>query len=164
MIAAKTVTVSGGKVLEVKSVKPSVKVNSISTYGSSSKTDTSATVYFNESKNTTCGVTTTNYSQPHVTLQLSGYGAATGAVLTFVEGSNGEVRLYSSNGGTTSINNFSWTSDGTCQRWVGYYKSVSAGNDQKNHAGTLTGNSLVMTYDGVNYTVDGVSITISNPS
>lgn len=164
MIAAETFTVSGGKVLEVKSVKPSVKVNSISTYGSSSKTDTSATVYFNESKNSTCGITTTNYSQPYVTLQLSGYGAATGAVLTFVEGSNGEVRLYSSNGGTTSINNFSWTSDGTCQRWVGYYKSVSAGNDQKNHAGTLTGNSLVMTYDGVNYTVDGVSITISNPS
>ncbi len=155
----------------VKSTKPTVSITARSNYGSSSNTPTSATVYFNTTQNTTCGITTTNYSQPHVTITIGNMGDATEARLFFKESNGGTVHLYTSNGGKTATDYYSWTANGGCQRWVGYFESVSAGNDKKTDAGTLTATELIMIYNEstltfklAEVTEDKVnSITISNP-
>ena len=159
-----TVPLTGMPKFTVSTVTPTVKISARTSYGSSSHTDTSATVYFNESKNSTCGITTTNYSQPSVTITLSGYGKASGASLAFAASNNGTVHLYTSNGGTSAVSTYTWTGNGECLRWVGYYQYVSGGSDRKTAAGTLTATTLVLTYNGDSYTVDIPDITISNPS
>lgn len=149
----------------VSSVTPTVKITARTSYGSSTNTDASATVYFNTSTNTTCGITTTNYSQPYVTITLAGYGNATGASLKFTTSNNDEkVHLYTSNGGSTATDSYTWTGNGTCQRWIGYYKSVSASSDSKTAAGTLTAKELTLTANNMSFTVDVPDITINNPS
>jgi len=103
-------------------------------------------------------------------MTLSGYGNAKGATMTFAASNGGKVHLYTSNGGTSAVDNYSWTGNGTCQRWVGYWKS-NTGNDNMTAAGTLTSSALTLTgSDGKTYSVavskmhSGVNaITISNP-
>lgn len=162
-------TVTNGSVTEltnapsytVWSVTPSVKITARTSYGSSTNTDTSATVYFNSSSGT-CG---TNYSQPYVSITLYDKGEANSASLAFSTTDNGgTVHLYTSNGGSTTTNKYEWTANGACQRWVGYYKSKTASTDDKTAAGTLKATELTLVYDGKGYTVDITDITISNPS
>ena len=148
----------------VSSAAPSAKITARTSYGSSTNTATSATVYFNESKNTTCGITTTNYSQPSVTITLSGYGNASGASLLFTASSGGTVHLYTSNGGSSTTDKYEWTGNGECLRWVGYYKYQSGGSDSKTAAGTLTATKLTVTYNGMSFEVDVPDITFNNAS
>ena len=160
-----SVTLTGGDlpdagVITVTSTEPSVKITGATTYGSSSRSDYTATVYFNVT-NGSCGIK--NYSQPHVTITLSGIGKATGATMTFAASNGGDVRLYTSNGGTSAVSTYSWTKDGGCQRWVGYFKSNSAATDTKTPAGTLTSEQLVLTDSAGSYTVSVTKFTINNP-
>ena len=152
----------------VSSVAPTVKITAISNHNNkdsktSSKTDTTATVYFGSADSSGCS-SITNYTQPHVTITLAGYGQASGATLTFAKSGGGTVHLYTSNGGTSTVNTFTWTANGTCQRYVGYYKSKSAQTDDHTVAGTLTATELVLTYSGMTFKVDIADITINNPS
>ena len=146
-------------VITITSTAPSVKITARSNYNSSSNTDTTATVYFGSSSGT-CG---TNYQQPSVTITLSGIGNATGATMTFVKTGGGNVLLYTSGGGTTPTSTYSWSTNGTCQRYVGYYKTVSAGTDEHTAAGELKSSELVLTDSAGTYIVS-VDITINNPS
>lgn len=149
-------------VITVTSTAPSVSITARTNYGSSTNTATSATVYFNSSSGT-CG---TNYSQPYVSITLAEMGNASKATLTFAPATEGgTVHLYTSNGGTSATASYEWTSNGACQRWVGYYKSKSMSTDDKTPAGTLTATALVLTAGEVNYTVTlATPITINNPS
>lgn len=120
---------------------------------------TSATVYFKctrSGEGTTCSPYRHNYSRPSVTITLSGIGNATQADLTF--GTN--VQIYN---GTTQTTGYSWTSNTTCVRNIGYYRSVTASSDDKTAAGTLTCSTLVLTYGGNAYNFAIPTITISNP-
>lgn len=160
------VTLSGNglpqaPIITISSVAPTVSITARSTYGSSSNTSTSATVYFGESSGT-CN--STNYSQPYVSITLAGIGKATNATLTFATANASTVHLYSTNGGSTATSTYSWTANGVCQRYVGYWKSQT-GDDKKTAAGTLTASELVLTAGGVTYKVTLTTpITISNPS
>lgn len=147
--------------ITVSSTAPSVKITGATTYGSSSKSDYSATVYFNVTDGS-CGIK--NYSQPNVTITLAGIGKATEATMTFAESNGGTVHLYTSNGGTTAVATYVWTGNGGCQRWVGYFKSNSVATDTKTPAGELKGTVLVLTDKDGTYTVDVTDITINNPS
>ena len=147
-------------VITVTSTAPTAKITAITTYGSSSKTDNTATVYFNSSSST-CG---TNYSQPYVSITLSNKGNATGATMTFAATKGGTVHLYTSNGGSSAVSTYSWTTDGACQRWVGYYKSKTASTDDKTAAGELKATKLVLTDESGNSYEVSVDITINNPS
>jgi hypothetical protein len=94
-------------------------------------------------------------------------GNATAATLTFKESNNGTVRLYSTlsrNGETTDqTDRYTWSSNGNCLRYVGYLNQVT-GSDRATPAGTITAGTLVLTYGGVDYTVDIADITIINPA
>ncbi len=151
---------AGAPTFEVWSIAPTVRITARSDYGSSSNTDTSATVQFGSSKGT-CG---TNYQQPYVSITLSGKGQATSAYLQFAASSGGTVHLYASGGGSTSTNKYEWTADGVCQRYVGYYKSKTASTDDMTVAGTLTATTLKLIHGGVEYSFDINDITINNPS
>ena len=150
-------------VFTISSKVPSVKITGRTNYGSSTNTDTSATVFFNATQSSGCS-SITNYSQPYVIITLSGCGKNTSASLQFTKSGGGTVHLYTSNGGTTATDSYTWTGDGTCQLWVGYYKSKSAQTDEKTAAGTLEASKLVLTHGNISFTVDLASkITISNP-
>ena len=58
---------------------------------------------------------------------------------------------------------FAWTADSDCLRWVGYWNSQT-GNDRATAAGTIKATELVLSYGGVEYTVDIDDITIINPT
>lgn len=156
--------------ITVTSTAPSIKITGISTHsgiGTSSKSDYAATVYFGQ-KNVidACGsLTGYNYSHPYVTIALSGFGKASNATLAFTTTSNsGKVYLCTSNlsNNTYDTDSYTWTADGSCQRWVGLWDSKTAG-DSKTAAGTLTSGPLVLSDSAGTYSVN-VTITISNPS
>ncbi|MBQ4547436.1 MAG: hypothetical protein IJA17_09845 [Oscillospiraceae bacterium] len=165
------VNVTGIPSYQIYSITPSVQITEAKSGSTSSSTAAatgySTTVYFVESKNTTCGITTTNYTSPYVKIAIAGYGSASDATLTFVESNNGTVRLYTtggsgnSNSGATS--SFIWTAEGICMRYVGDYGYRSGGSDSKTAAGTLKATKLVLTYGGHSFEVDIPDITISNP-
>ena len=142
---------------------PTAKITARTNYGSSTHTDTSATVYYNYSAGNGC-TAFDNYTQPTVTITLADCGNASGASMQFVKSDGGTVHLYTSNGGTSAVDTYTWTGNGTCQRWIGYYKNVRAGNDERTAAGTLTATKMILTYNGYTYEVDIPDITISNPS
>ena len=114
---------------------------------------------------------------PRVTLTLNGMGQATNATLTFAKDGGGDVVMITqytadSSGGTywgnTSsygTNSFSWTQNGTCNRFVGVMDNGAgkSGSDTKTVAGTIRANVLVLTYDGVEYSFEIPQITIHNP-
>ena len=158
-------------VFNVYSIAPTVKITdayyaSASSETAATFTDSSVTVYCYEytKTKTECGkkVTYDAYKQPHVTLTLSGYGNASGATMTFAESTGATVLLYTSGGGTSSVSTFTWTADGSCKRWVGYYKSQSK-DDDRTTAGNLAAANLILTYEGVEYQV-ATPIAINNPN
>lgn len=158
-------------IITVSSTAPAVKITGISTHsgiGTSTKGDYTATVYFGQSEVLdSCGsLAGYNYSHPYVTITLSGIGKATSATLTFTTTSNsGSVYLCTSNlsNNTSDTDSYTWTKDGTCQRYVGLWNSKTAG-DSKTAAGTLTSTELVLSDASGSYTVDVTDITINNPS
>lgn len=152
-------------VYTVSSVAPAITLKARSTYEGSSVDGNTITVTYRHSTETTCGITYHNYGQAHVTFTLSGYGNANGATLTFKESSGGEVRLFlnEKDADNKRVDNFSWTGNGDCKRWVGYWNSQT-GSDRATAAGTITATELVLTYGGANYTVDIDDITIINPT
>lgn len=135
-------------------------------------TATSATVYYKctHRDDATYGATCVawisvpeyhNYTQPSVTISLTDMGNASEATLDFVDSSGNAALLYAENGGETKTG-YAWSADGICQRYVGTYTSQT-GNDVKVVANTVTADTLVLTYNGVAYSVEIVDITISNP-
>ena len=155
----------------VYSVAPTVKITEAAYKSASSKTaadftDTAVTAYCYEYQTETvlCGTTLKYkaYNQPYVTLELKGYGNAESAVLTFTESSGGKVLLYQTEEGQSEISTYSWTKDGSCKRWVGYWNSQT-GDDDRTKAGTLTAENLILTYGGVEYQIPA-PITINNPN
>ncbi len=150
-------------VYSVWSKAPTAKITARTNYGSSTHTDTSATVYYNYSEGNGC-TSFNNYTQPTVTITLADCGNASGASMQFAKNDGGTVHLYTSNGGTSPVDTYTWTGNGTCLRWIGYYQNVRAGNDNRTAAGTLTAAKMTLTYNGYTYEVDIPDITISNPS
>jgi hypothetical protein len=150
-------------VYTVWSKAPTAKITARTNYGSSTNTDTSATVYYAYSEGNGC-TSYNNYTQPTVTITLDGRENASGASMQFANSDGGTVHLYTSNGGTTAVDTYTWEGNGTCLRWIGYYKNVRAGNDERKAAGTLTATKLIVTYGGHTYEVDIPDITIINPS
>lgn len=157
-------------VVTVNSVAPAVKITEASYASASSQTaatftDTSTTVYAHqyETTSTVCGQTFRYkaYHQPFVTITLSGYGNATGATLTFTS-TGGTVLLYEKEEGASAVSTYTWSGNGTCKRWVGYWNSQT-GDDDRTTAGTLTATTLIIAYNGVEYTV-AAPITINNPN
>lgn len=159
-------------IITVYSVAPSAKITEAyyaskdQSSGASTFTDTTTTVYAHEytTRTTVCG---TNfdykaYDQPYVTITLSGYGNASGATLTFVASSGGTVYLYTQKEGNSAVSTYTWSGNGACKRWVGYWNSQT-GDDDRTTAGTLIATNLVITYNGVNYNVSA-PITINNPN
>ena len=173
--------------VKVKSVEPSAKITGISptagtqqayvshstwgflgrnvtiTYTSynTSKTNTIANVCYLASKGDWGVATVCNLTQPTVTITLSGLGAASNATLSFINSSGGEALIYGSNAGSAT-SPYTWSSDGECKRYIGTFKS-NTGNDSRTIAGTITANTLVMTYNGVEYSFTIPTITINNP-
>ena len=152
-------------VFTVSSVTPKVTIKDYTKHAGSSKNGNTVTVAYGHSTETTCGITYHNYSQANVTLNLTGYGNASGAKLTFAENKGGDVRLYlnKEDADNKRVNNFSWTGNGDCLRWVGYWNSQT-GTDRATAAGTIKATELVLTYDDVDYTVDIDDITINKPT
>jgi len=166
-----TVTLSGDKLpagapkYSVSSVAPTVTIKDRTNYEGSSTNGNTVTVAYGHSTETACGVTYHNYSQASVTLALSGYGKADEAKLTFAESNGGDVRLYQNkeDADNKRVNNFSWTGDGDCLRWVGYWDSQT-GTDRATAAGTIKAEKLVLTKNGMDFEVDIDDITIINPT
>ena len=139
---------------------------STSSQSAATCTNTSATIYaYHYTTVTDLGclgkVEYNAYDRPYISITLSGCGLASGATLTFTE-SSGTVRLYTSSSGTTATDAFTWTANGACKRWVGYYKSQT-GDDDWTPAGTLTATKLVLTYNNILFEIDIPDITINNP-
>ena len=121
-------------------------------------TATEATVYFKcnrSGEGTTCSPYRHNYSRPSVTITLADIGQASQAELSFGSG----VHIYN---GTTQTTGYTWTANGACSRNIGYYQSRTAANDNKTPAGTLTADTLVLTYEGTAFMIP-TTIKINNP-
>jgi hypothetical protein len=155
----------------VNSVAPAVKITEASYASASSQTaasftDTSTTIYAHQYETTSsvCGQTFRYkaYHQPFVVITLSGYGNASGATLTFAESAGGTVLLYTAEEGSSAVNSYTWSGNGACKRWVGYWNSQT-GDDDRTKAGTLNATTLVLTYNGVQYNITA-PITINNPN
>jgi hypothetical protein len=80
--------------------------------------------------------------RPYVTLSLSGIGKGASAELSF--GANAHVYDKNEQGSSSKTVAYTWTSDTTCQRYIGYYQSKTAANDTMTAAGTLIANELVL--------------------
>lgn len=150
----------------VSSVTPTAMILGTDTYANASHTATSANVpvdmYYTES--VVCGQTFRYkaYHQRHVTIQALGLGNATSARLVFTTtNTDGKVHLYTQEEGRTSTNAYEWTTNGNCQRYVGYWDSQT-GDDDHTAAGTLKTEKLELTYGNETYTVDIPDITITN--
>ena len=160
-------------VITVKSETPTVMItaaqyaNKNGGTSSIANNGTSTTVYYKEGTEKACGITYYNYTPADVTITLTGYGFASGAKLEFTtNNSDGKVHLYeeSQKDEGKATNPYSWTGDGACKRYMGYWESKT-GTDEKIPAGTLTATELVLTdASGVKYVVDVPDITINNPS
>lgn len=151
--ACSSVTNSGS------SCSPSYK-HTHETVSVSLTSSTNATVYF------ACdgGSSKVDYTQPTVAITLAGLGSATKATLSFAESTGGKVHLYTSEGSSSATTDYSWTADGSCNRYVGSFSNSSLSNDSKTAAGTLTANTLVLTDGTCTYTIQlPVGITIKNP-
>lgn len=118
-------------------------------------TGTEATVYFKCARgNTLKG--NHNYSRPSATITLANIGNAAKAELSFGD----DARVYD---GTTQTGNYTWSANGACTRNIGYYTSSRTGTDTKQSAGTITADTLNLTYDGQTYSVKITTIKINNP-
>lgn len=117
---------------------------------------------------------------PAATLKLSGIGNASEAKLTFKEKDGGDVIMVTEytkdNGGdtywgnigansTTKTDSYVWTKDGDVKRYIGVMDNGAGqnGSDSKTAAGTISASTLVMTYNGIDYSFSVPTITINNP-
>ncbi len=142
-----------------------------STHGTNSVSGNIATVYTKCQINSWIISKFHDYTPSQVTITIANMGNANQADLSF--GTN--VHLYStfnsSDGGAASsgkTSEYTWTTSTTCTRYVGYVNrkvnaSVFQGNDEKTPAGTITANTLVLTYDKQTYSFTVPTITIKNP-
>ena len=176
MVGDKTESYSGenlpnhAPVFTVSSVAPQIQVvqayyKSADSEDACSVTGSTINMYYYKYTQKSCGVTYNKYYQPNATINLSGFGNASEANLTFAESSGGDVRLYvkeedKDNNRTAS---FTWTADGNCQRWVGFWDGQT-GSDKATAAGTIKATTLTLKYGGVDYQVDIADITINNPA
>jgi hypothetical protein len=167
---------AGDEILTVHSVAPTVNITAISLKsGATVNVDnasgthttatvptwsaTSATVYFvcnRSGSGSTCDPYRHNFTRPTVTITLAGMGGATNASLSF----GSDKLVYN---GNTQTGSYEWTANGGCVRNIGNYKSKTAQSDEKTAAGTITANTLILTYGSVTYTVTVPTITINNP-
>lgn len=114
---------------------------------------------------------------PKATLMLDKKGNATKAVLTFAKSGGGDVVMITqytkdssgntywgdfNNYGTSS---FEWTTDAACTRFIGVMDNDTDAkkSDTKTAAGTLTASTLILTYDGKEFSFTIPTITIHNP-
>ena len=98
-------------------------------------------------------------THPSVVIKLAGIGAATEATLSFGTDSH----VYSSSGGTTKTG-YSWTADGNCTRYIGYFKSQTMANDNKTPAGDIQATELRLIANSITFTVKlNTPIKIHNP-
>lgn len=144
-----------------------VKKNGFMNYSTFSETSSisadqyTATVYNKGKKSWGVGDLQT---YPQVTLALTNFGEATNAKMTFAESTGGEVKIYTGEAsGQTSI--FSWTRNSSgampyCLRYIGYYDDSNV--QHWDPAGTLTSSTVVLTYDGVDYSFTVPTVTINN--
>ena len=154
----------------VSSIAPTVTITSAQyaskSGGASTITNgTSTTVYYKEGTEKSCGITYYNYTPADVTINLTGYGKATSAKMVFTtSNTDGKVHLYeeSQKDDGTSTNMYTWSGDGTCKRYMGFWESKT-GTDAKTPAGTLTSVGVVLS-DGVDEFIVPVTIVINNPS
>ena len=82
--------------------------------------------------------------------------------MKFTAASGGAVHLYEAEEGRTAVDAYTWSGDGACKRWVGYWEGHDY-DDERTSAGTLTSANLVLVYDGVEYIVT-TPFTITNPN
>lgn len=151
-------------------VKPTVEITARTDYAnfdtgeSSSNTKTSATVFFGRTK---AAVSGHNYQQPSVSITLSGIGSASEANLAFTSNrADNVVYLFKTAGDTKSkgVTTFTWTNDDACMRFVGYWQSATC-DDPHEIAQTMTADTLVMSYDGKDYSFKlPTAIVIDNPN
>ena len=111
-----------------------------------------ATVYFKCTPEEGCNSTTHNYTRPTVTITFGNIGKATGATLSFGD----SALVYD---GSSQTKTFVWTAAGGCTRNIG----GSSSGTKKTPAGTITADSLDVTYNGATYTFKIPTITIKNP-
>lgn len=104
-----------------------------------------------------------DYDQPTVTMKLTGIGQATNAELVFNQQT---VRVFDTEyAAEENSTTYTWTSDTTCMRYIGYVQQNDGASDAKKPAGTLTANTIKLTYDGKVYTLTlDRMITINNPA
>lgn len=114
---------------------------------------------------------------PAVTMTLSDMGQATNAKLTFTKTGGGDVVMitqytadrtggtYWGDQSTFGTDSFEWTADGTCKRFIGVMDNGAGenGSDSKTVAGTITADTLVLSYGGDDYSFTIDTITINNP-
>lgn len=104
-----------------------------------------------------------NYTQPSVSIKLTNLGEGVSAELAFTDSSGTAAHLYDTQEGTTKVS-YKWSADSTtCQRYVGLFGQQTLSSDSKTVAGTITANSLVVSYGSNTYTFEIPTITINNP-
>ncbi|MBQ8498021.1 MAG: hypothetical protein IJ489_11285 [Clostridia bacterium] len=153
------------------------------------KTDTTATVYIKctrEQSNGFMGIGAYDrhkYTASSVSISLSNSGYASDARLNFYD-SDGQLTSYlfgsisnptgQENTTVDSTSAYAWNNanntingcDAIKLLYVGYSKYsnfLGTSNGSKTPAGTITANTLVMTFDGVEYSITIPTITIKNP-
>ena len=96
------------------------------------------------------------YTRPTVTIDLKNKGEAESAVLGFTSNAS-DVYIYD---GSTNSKNYTWNSDGSQTRTIGYQSSDTA----KKAAQTLTATELKLTANGITCTFTlATPIVIENP-
>ena len=96
------------------------------------------------------------YDRPSVTMTLTDMRNNVSTELSFGPSSG----VYS---GNSQVGSFSWSNGATtCQRNIGGYQN-STGSDSKTPAGTITADTLAVTYEGNTYNFTIPTITINNP-
>ena len=174
-------TMVGPRII-LRSAIPVVKISAIAPEGShtsldgngnvtviSEKSDYTATVYCEENKSGNNAKITT---YPRVTLTLENMGEASKAVMSFSTGST--PLMYSGLSGTSSVSgqtsSYVWENGATtCIRYFGQYTTGSCSSAQRNGAGTLTSDVIVLTHgegdSAVEYSFNLKNpITIKNPT
>ena len=100
---------------------------------------------------------------PSVTLTVGGMGNATQASMQFINSSGGVETMYAEKDMGSSNEAFTWTANGGCTRYVGKHKSGKTCSSMENTpAGKLTSSTLVLTYNGADYSFTVPTITINN--
>ena len=113
---------------------------------------------------------------PAATLKLTNMGFASNAELVFTKTGGGDVIMvtqYTAKSGgywgdydTYGTDRFTWSADGTCQRFIGVMNNAAGENDSgtKTVAGTITASELILTdANGNKYYFTIPTITIHNP-